>query len=220
MRTLQEIGPDGCRTAFTRYRDGDGALTGAGPLAAYMSPTTHASLAMYARMGQDLLLEDPQTVPSLAGQVPKTRPDQLLVIEASHAVALRTALDLAASSGLWPLLTSRMRYHPYGLLGDAQTASLLLLDWPRAAHRTGWCLVLDADRNPPGPVPAGRYDNRQPLRLGELPWPHDLQAVGIREICLFSRLDHPTDQPCPEPQEDLCEWLAQFGRARINTTWL
>lgn len=41
MQTLQGIGPDGCRRAFARYRDGDGDQTGAGPLAAYVLSLIH-----------------------------------------------------------------------------------------------------------------------------------------------------------------------------------
>lgn len=211
MTSLQAVGAAGCQAAFQRYR------AGAGELAAYVSPVTHASLAMLARTGGDLPLAMGQRPASLAEQVPPLGPHQLLVIEAAHPTAIQTGLDLAAQRAIWPILTSRLRYHPSGLLGDPLTASLLLLEHPEAAERRGWSLVVDIDRNPPGPCPTERYDNRQPYHYGDLPLAEDLDRVGIREVCLLSDA---TEERHRFPGDDLCDWLATLARPRISVVWL
>lgn len=211
MTSLQAVGALGCQTAFQRYR------AGAGELAAYVSPVTHASLAMLARTGGDFELMADQPVPSLADQVPPLGPHQLLVIEAAHPTAIQTGLDLAAQRAIWPILTSRLRYHPNGLLGDPLTAALLLLKHPEVPQRRGWSLVVDIDRNPPGPCPPDRYDNRQPFHQGDLPLAEDLQRVGIREVCLLSDA---TEERHRLPGDDLCNWLATLTRPRISVVWL
>lgn len=206
---LSAVGPQGCLEAFRRYRDGAGLLT------AYVSPTMHASLHMLARMGTELPLPEPEAVDSLAEQVPTLEPDQLLVLELPAAQGLRTALDLAATRGLWPILTSRLRFHPHGYFGDAPTAALLLLRAPQVVERRGWCLVVDRDRRPAISVAADAYDNRHEFRLGDLPSGEDLRAVGIRLIHCFTA--QPDDNG--EMAEDLNQWLAQVTRYRIGVTF-
>lgn len=206
MATLREIGPEGCLAAFRRYRDG------AGPLAAYVSPTMHASLAMQVRMGFDMALPEPDQMTSWAENAPTAAPHQLLVLEGPAAAALKTALDLAAARGLWPILTSRLRFHPCGCFGDADTAALLLLRTPQVTERMGWCLVVDAHRVPSGPLPPDVYDNRHPFHPGDLPTAEDLRTLGISEV-IHTALP---GEGAPGPvAEDLNRWFADLTRERI-----
>ena len=195
---LSALAPEAFEAAFRAWR------AGSGPLLPYVKSTPFVSLA---RFGGDMDLAADVAAPAC----PDLEAGELAVVDLPAAESLAAGLRLWAERRLWPVVTFGTFYHPHGMVGDRETAGLLLAKAPAAdAEPEGWCLLTDHRRYVDGPLPAGRFNNQYELTEDDLPSAEELRALGITGVCLWSA----------EPaKEDLQRYAVYLSEAQLKVRW-